>query len=345
MKNKLSEKENCLIAFNHGCPEWIPIVRDSVCHVGFWAGNECGIRGEAVEQGIQLDIFGCKWDLRHGMPTPAEGEHLLSIDDIEDWKEIVTIPDPETWDWNMLAGAELAQYDESKVMVYFCEQGCFDRLTTLMGFEDACVAMLTEPELCDEIFGAIADMKIKLIRCVKKHLNPDVFMYTDDIADARGLIMSPEVYRRLIKPHQARIIAAIREAGMIAEQHTCGNCSAVLDDYVEIGVDAFFPAQACNDIPDIKKRFGNRLVICGGFDAQGPCGHADASRELMYAEAKRVVADCAKGGAFIFAPALLDENSMLTEEMDSGAGKDLYEGFLHYGKDFYKNPANRVFPE
>ena len=341
----MTERENCLIAFHHGIPEWIPIARDAINHLGFWAGNECGIRGESVASGIHLDIYGCKWDLCHGMPTPLEGDHLLTLDEIENWEEIICFPNPETWDWDTLAKEELAQYDPSKVMVYFCEQGCFDRLTTLMGFEEACMAMMEEPEICSEIFRKIADVKIKLIRCVKKHLKPDVFMYTDDIADARGLVMHPEVYRALLKPQQARIIAAIKENGMIAEQHTCGNCSAVLEDYVEIGVDAFFPAQACNNIPEIKRRFGNQLVICGGFDSQGPCGHADASRDIMLAEAKRVVEDCAKGGAFIFAPALLDQNSMMDEAMESPAGKALYEGFLEYGKNFYEKEENRSFPK
>ena len=132
---------------------------------------------------------------------------------------------------------------------------------------------------------------------------------------------------------------------MIAEQHTCGNCSAVLEDYVELGVDVFFPAQACNDIPAVKRKFGRKLVICGGFDSQGPCAHPDASRDIMLAEAKRVVEDCAKGGAFVFAPALLDENSMMDEAMASSAGKALYEGFLLYGKDFYQDPKNRLMPE
>ena len=345
MDKKLTERENCLIAYNHGVPEWIPIVRDAICHVGFWAGNECGIRGEAVAQGIQLDVFGCKWNLLHGMPTPEEGGAILDIDDIEDWRDIISIPHPADWEWDFLSKVELEQYDPNKVMVYFSEQGCFDRLTILMGFENACVAMLTEPEICYDIFGAIADYKIELIRCVKKYLNPDVFMYTDDIADADGLIISPETYRELLKPQQARIIAAIKDCGMIAEQHTCGNCSAVLGDYVEVGVDSFFPASACNDIPAVKKRFGNKLVICGGFDSQNAPGRVDASREVMFEEAKRVVEDCAKGGCFIFAPTLLDENNMLAVEMVSGPGKDLYEGFLHYGRDFYATPANRVLPD
>ncbi len=341
----LTEKENCLIAFRGGVPEWIPLVRDAIAHVGFWAGNECGIRGAAREPGVQEDVFGCPWDLRRGMPTPAQVTPLLDADDIDDWRSIVRIPQPESWDWEMLAGGELANYDPSKVMVYFSEQGCFDRLTTLMGFEGACIAMLTEPEACRELIEAIADYKIELIRCVKKHLNPDVFMYTDDIADATGLIMSPQTYRELLKPAQARIIAEIKAQGMIAEQHTCGNASAVLEDFVEIGVEVFFPAQACNDIPAVKRRFGNRLAICGGFDSQGVCGNPRADKDIMYKEAERVVRDCAAGGAFIFAPTLLDENGMLVEAMDSGASKHLYEAFLLYGKDFYKKSENRVFPQ
>jgi hypothetical protein len=345
MSHKLTEKENCLIAYRHGVPEWIPVVRDAICHLGFWAGNELGIRGEEVEPGITLDNFGCRWDQRYGMPMADERNTLLTLDTLENWRDIVKIPRPEEWDWEMLAGGELAHYDPNKVMVYFCEQGCFDRLITMLGFEDTCVAMLTEPEICYDIFGMIADYKIELIRCVKKYLNPDVFQYTDDIAELTGLMISLDTYRELLKPHHARIIAAIKENGMIAEVHTCGNCFEVLDDYVEIGVDSIFPASACNNIPAVKKKYGNKLVVCGGFDSQGLPGRVDAPRDVEFAEAKRVVEDCAKGGCFIFAPTLLGKGNMLVVDMVDGPGKDLYEGFLEYRKDFYADPKNRVFPE
>lgn len=344
MSNKLTERENCLIAYRHGVPEWIPIVRDAICHLGFWSGNELGIRGEEVEPGFTLDVFGCRWDQRYGMPMADEVNTLLTLDTLEDWRDIVKIPHPEEWDWDILAGAELAQYDPNKVMVYFSEQGCFDRLITMAGFQDTCIAMMTEPEICHDIFSMIADFKIELIGCVKKYLNPDVFMYTDDIAELKGLMISPKIYREMLKPYHARIISTIKENGMIAEFHTCGDCSEVLEDYVEIGVDSFFPASACNNIPAIKKKFGNKLVVCGGFDSQGLPGRIDASREVEFAEAKRVIEDCAKGGSFIFAPTLLGEGNMLVVDMVDGPGKDLYEGFLHYGKGFYDNPENRVFP-
>ena len=80
MSHKLTEKENCLIAYRHGVPEWIPVVRDAICHLGFWAGNELGIRGEEVEPGITLDNFGCRWDQRYGMPMADERNTLLTLD-------------------------------------------------------------------------------------------------------------------------------------------------------------------------------------------------------------------------------------------------------------------------
>ena len=68
------------------------------------------------------------------------------VKDIENWEDNVTFPEPEQWDW-------AASEDSSKkvicpdmitsTMVY---TGFFERLISLVGFEDAAVAMIDEDQ-------------------------------------------------------------------------------------------------------------------------------------------------------------------------------------------------------
>ena len=296
--------ENVLKVYRHEKPEWTPIWMQAVQSVGLWAGNECGLRGERVQENIALDVFGVEWQMDHGTPMPALGKFLL--EDICDWREVVKFPEPKTWDWEMLASVELKDRDPNKALTYFCEQGLWDRLVQLMGFESAAMALLTDPEECDAFFSRVADYKIELIECVAKYIKPDIFMYTDDVAKSDSLFMHPDTYRKLIKPHHARIIKAIKDNGMIPEQHTCGKCEAIIDDYVEIGIECFFPAQSSNDLVAIQKKHGKKMCLNGGFDSQGPAGYEDASEETTRAEARRMANEYAVNGGFIALPMIGD---------------------------------------
>jgi hypothetical protein len=219
----------------------------------------------------------------------------------------------------------------------------FDRLVTLMGFEKALVSLFKNPEDCKDFFDAVADYKIQLAEYVARYMKPDVFMYTDDIAKNDGLFMSPDTYRSLLKPAQTRIIRAIKEFGMIPEQHTCGKCEAVLDDYDEIGIESFFPAQPSNDLVALKRKYGDRIVICGGFDTQGACAHIDAPDDIVRMEARRMVDNYGPGGGFIAAPLILSAE-------DSGTGGDVLspsqivylDEFDKYTDGYYSKPENRI---
>ena len=52
--------------------------------------------------------------------------------------------------------------------------------------------------------------------------------------------------------------------------HGCGNVSAIFEDYVEIGIDAYNPLEvkAGMDVVDLRRRYGHRIGFCGNLDVQ-----------------------------------------------------------------------------
>ena len=62
----------------------------------------------------------------------------------------------------------------------------------------------------------------------------------------RDSFMSPATFNELLRPHQARIIKAITDKGVICAEHLCGKCENVLDDLVEMGVTIWSSAQIQN---------------------------------------------------------------------------------------------------
>jgi uroporphyrinogen decarboxylase len=133
----------------------------------------------------------------------------------------------------------------------------------------------------------------------------DVHFAADDLAGQHGPLIAPALWRKIIKPRQARIIATIKAyTSAKVFYHTCGAATEFLDDLIEIGVDILNPVQvsaAGMETNALKKRYGDRLSFWGGgCDTQTilPFGTPAEVR----AEVKRRLKDLSPGGGFVFNP-------------------------------------------
>ncbi len=195
------------------------------------------------------DWFGCAWEYMEaaGAPAPDCSQHVL--EDICNWREVVTFPDLDAWDWQR--AAELDGLDEvdrdANVVDVVVLIGLWERLHVLMGFEEALCALLEEPEEVEAFFDALVAHKIKLIDKLAEHYRPDAITFHDDWGTQTGPFFSPETWRTLIKPRQKKIIDAAHAHGIAFIQHSCGKYDDIIPDLPEIGVDVL----QCMDINDI----------------------------------------------------------------------------------------------
>jgi len=137
---------------------------------------------------------------------------------------------------------------------------------TSMGILDLggwCEALATEPELLCELMDRLVDRRLAEVESIYAAVGDRadmVFGLGDDVASQAALWMSPEHYRRYVKPRHARIVRFIKartRAKIIF--HCCGACRAILPDLIEIGVDVFNPTQtaaAGMDPFELKRDFG-----------------------------------------------------------------------------------------
>jgi hypothetical protein len=89
-----------------------------------------------------------------------------------------------------------------------------------------------------------------------------------DVAYDRGMFFSPDYWRSVYKPQVARICDVAHQAGLKTIYHGCGNASAIYDDLIDAGVDAYNPleAKAGLDVVDLKRKYGNRWAFNGNID-------------------------------------------------------------------------------
>ncbi len=132
----------------------------------------------------------------------------------------------------------------------------------------------------------------------------DVVMEADDMAGQHRLLISPDTYRKYIKPRHTRLFSFVRkQAPVKIFFHTCGAIRPLIGDLIESGIDILNPVQKSAtgmDLVELKREFGNDLVFWGGgVDTQRVFGTGtpDAVRD----DVKRSIDALAPGGGFIFA--------------------------------------------
>jgi uroporphyrinogen decarboxylase len=100
----------------------------------------------------------------------------------------------------------------------------------------------------------------------------DVVCMGDDLATQRGLLISPDMYRRLIKPRQAEVNAHVKNRTKAKiMHHSCGAVAPFIGDLIDIGVDILNPVQPLAsgmDREKLKREFGRNICFWGGVDEQ-----------------------------------------------------------------------------
>ena len=126
----------------------------------------------------------------------------------------------------------------------------------------------------------------------------DGFVIWGDVAYARAMLFSPEYWREHFAPWVRAITEAAHARGLPVIYHGCGNVGAILEDYIEIGIDALNPleAKAGLDALELRRRYGHRLGICGNSDVRvWETGDEDAIRREVLRKL-----NAGKGGGLIF---------------------------------------------
>ena len=134
----------------------------------------------------------------------------------------------------------------------------------------------------------------------------DIIVQEDDLGQQDRPLMSPQMYRELIKPRHKRIFKYLNEntnEDTYLFLHSDGSIYDLMPDLIEIGVDILNPIQvgaAKMDPQNLKKEFGDQITFWGGgVDTQGVLsfGSPDEVRE----DVKRRIETFAPGGGYVFA--------------------------------------------
>jgi len=172
-----------------------------------------------------------------------------------------------------------------------------DRFMLYLGrYPDFARALLTRiAELCKTLMG-------HFLR--ETGDNIDMIKIGDDLGMQNSLLMSPKMYRQIVKPIHAGYISFIKSRTKARVFfHTDGDVFDLIPDFIEMGVDILNPIQTSagkmSNLEELKKQFGKNIIFCGAIDTHHvlPFGTPDEVR----AEVKRIIEILGKDGGYMLA--------------------------------------------
>ncbi len=324
----LTEKENLMRMLNGELPEYLPRY-DFMWYTGI------PMFSKPDKDGVVTDAFGMrhitsKESMGGYMPMPGQ----IFLEDITKWRDVVKTPDESDRDWEAMARDALKDRDWEHNPVVAMNGDYFVTLMNMMGFVGGLCAMVEEPEEVYALFDYLSAFYLRREEALIKYFHLDVYSIADDTAAMRAPFIDVETYRRLVKPFHKREAEMALNAGVKVQMHDCGKCESFIDDWLDIGVSAWDPAQVSNDLDGIKKKYGRRLVIVGGWDNQGPISYPTTPDEEL-AEALRAYIDrFAPDGGFCYRPGVVGSRGEEIFDRKMKLTKTVYD---EYGRDWYKN--------
>jgi uroporphyrinogen decarboxylase len=271
------------------------------------------IRPAKLIKKISHLVYEDEWGIRTTKPASSHYfdmiEHPLTNANLDDLEKF-NWPDPT--DTKRIDGLK----DETKRLYESCpyalvlngfSETFFGLPSWLRGHQQFYMDLLLNPKFVNNLLDKLLNYWETLAEIVLELIGEyiQVVRVADDLGTQRGLIISPQLYRKYIKPKQKEFYSFIKErtdAKLLI--HSCGSIYEIIPDLIEIGIDVINPVQVSAKNMDslkLKKEFGGKLGFWGGgCDNQHilPC----ETPKKVEKEVKKRISDFAPGGGFIFAP-------------------------------------------
>jgi len=185
----------------------------------------------------------------------------------------------------------------------------------IRGYTQFLVDMIENPNICEFILDKIMERNLrKAIAGAKAGV--DLLITGDDVANQRGLMFSPVMWRHFIKSRWEKVYSAAKQIKPDIQiwYHSDGNIESIIPELIEIGVTILNPVQPeCLDPITIKEKYGKKLVLDGTIGTQStmPFGTVEEVRKTVR-DRKR---DLGYDGALMLSPTHILEPEVPVENI------------------------------
>lgn len=239
-------------------------------------GRYKGGKARDINENEMIDIWGTHWKRSpEGQYLPFK-EVLSQADPTLEILEKFEMPDPLNPGYfeGLKERAELLYHKTDYGIILDMGIGIFTRSQFMRGFTPVLLDMVERPEFVEQLLRMLTDVWKKTAAHALQQVGHmvDVVFWGDDWGMQNTTMMNPILWRKMIKPLLAEMIATVQEyshAKVLV--HSCGAISPLIGDLIDVGVSALNPVQVTAkdmDPKNLAEKFGGKIVFWGGIDTQ-----------------------------------------------------------------------------
>ncbi|MDR0819004.1 MAG: veratrol--corrinoid protein metyltransferase, partial [Oscillospiraceae bacterium] len=186
----LTPKENYLQMLRGEIPEYIPSGFEPYSDF-LWVDDFA--TPAFAPRGFAFNPWGVRFvgsrDLGNGA-LPEPGRFILK--DITKWRDVIKNPDIRNVDFEAYYKKDVEGKDRKNIAIVALGGDYFQTLVSFMGFEEAMLAMVEEPDEVIALNEYLSEYNLEVLSRKFDIVKPDVYMIADDCAAARTPFFSPE---------------------------------------------------------------------------------------------------------------------------------------------------------
>ncbi len=222
------------------------------------------------------DAWGRVWETMEDGITGSVHQHPLA-----DWAALETYaaPNPNVSnglvpiDWENEAEKMRAAKERGELVKAGLRHGhTFLQLVDIRGYENLMFDMADEEPRLWRLIEMLETFNLALIdRYIE--LGADWIGYAEDLGMQVGPMLSPDHFRKYIKPSYQRLMAPARKKRLIVHMHSDGDIRTLVDDLIDGGVEVINLQDLVNGIDWIAEKFAGKVCIDLDVDRQNIVPH------------------------------------------------------------------------
>lgn len=241
------------------------------------------------EEDTYTDEWGIVWKqtpyqtpFGQGYYTELAG-HPLANDQAIDFYQA---PDPTRPELYREPKRVIDQFKDEYWIVGVTVTTIFETAWALRGYEKTLMDLAINPDLIEKLFDIPYNYHLTAAKKLVE-LGVDMIWVGDDVGAQNGMLISPDSWRRFLKPRMAEMIATLKDINPQVKiaYHSDGDIFTIIPDLIEIGLDVLNPIQpASMDPAEIKRQYGDHLCFWGTICEQHtlPFGTpSDVEKEVL----------------------------------------------------------------
>jgi len=274
---------------------------------------ETRIHREPKGEGEEVEAFVDEWGIIQHRPYP-DGLYFTAVrhplDGAITVDDVARYPWPDTGSRRRITGlhdlAATYRVQGRAVMIKGVLAGIFEMAQRVRGMAALMMDLASDEALARALLDKMVELKLAFWEMALPQLRDvvDVISEADDYGTQVSQLISPRMFRKIMKPRLATLFGRIHALAPDAKLffHSCGNVRPLLPDFVELGVDILNPVhvRATGMIPlELKRDFGREIVFWGGgIDTQDVLPHGTPAE--VRDDVRRNIEALAPGGGFVF---------------------------------------------